>query len=235
VLSALEVTVLVDDYLTEEGADAGALPAHGLCLLLELERCTGERVGLLIDGGPLPELLEHNASSLNADLRGVEAGFATMWSFHHILALLKLARESRFKVHLSPPPKQRVENLEELKDYSAVAVSLHSPAYNERALLLRLERGLVAVVGCSVYGVDETLHRLTLAEERLGAKVEALVGGFNLSTYDAYGLRLLTKFARKRGATLMPLHSTSLEARERICREFRAEEIPGVGTRAVFE
>jgi len=234
-LSAVEATVLVDDYLTEEGADAGALPAHGLCLLLELEQRTGEKAKLLIDGGPLLELLEHNAASLNVNLGDVESGFATVWSFHHVLALLKLAARSRFRVHLPPPPRQRIETFKELEGCSAVAVPLPSPAYNERALLLRLERGLVAVVGCSVYGVDETLRCLAFAEEKLGAKVEALVGGFNLSTYDAYGLRLLAKFAERRGAELVPLHSTSLEAREKLCRRFGVEEIPGVGTRAVFE
>lgn len=234
-LNALEVAVLVDDYLTEEGADAGALPAHGLCLLLELERGTGERVVLLVDGGPSLELLEHNASSLDADLESAEAGFATMWSYHHVLALLKLAGRSRLKLHLPPPPKRRVEALEELKGYGAIAVPLLSPAYNERALLFRLERGFVAIVGCSAYGVDEVLYRLALAEERLGAEVKGLVGGFNLSTYDAYGLRLLVKFAGRRGAALLPLHSTSLEAREKLCRQFGLEEVPGVGTRAEFE
>jgi len=234
-LSSIEATVLVDDNLTEEGADSGALPAHGLCLILKLERDTGNFASLIIDGGPSLELLLHNASSLDVDLEGIEAGIATMWSFHHVLALLKLVERSRMKLYLPPPPKQMAEAIEELENLDAVIVPLSSPAYNERVLLFKVKKGLVAVVGCSAYGVDSTLQHLALAEERLGTRVEALIGGFNISTYDKYGLRLLMRFAEKRGALLIPLHSTSLEARDRLCRAFGIEETPGVGTRAVLE
>jgi len=234
-LSSIEATVLVDDNVTEEGADSGALPAHGLCLILKLELDAGNCVSLIIDGGPSLELLLHNASSLDVDLEGIEAGIATMWSFHHVLALLKLAERSRMKLYLPPPPRQRAETIEGLENLDAVIVPLRSPAYNERALLFKVKKGLVAVVGCSAYGVDSTLQHLALAEERLGTRVEALIGGFNISTYDKYGLRLLMRFAEKRGASLIPLHSTSLEAREKLCGVFGIEETPGVGTRAVLE
>lgn len=234
-LNSIEVSVLVDDNLTEEGADLGALPAHGLCLILKLEQDTGESISLIVDGGPSLELLLHNASSLDVDLESIEAGVATMWSFHHVLALLKLAEKSRMRLYLPPPPRLRAEAVEELKNLGAVIAPFHSPAYNERALLFRVKKGLAAVVGCSAYGVDATLLHLASMEERLGARVEALIGGFNVSTYDKYGLRLLTRFAEKRRATLIPLHSTSLEAREKLCRAFGMEEIPGVGTRTVLE
>ena len=234
-LSSIEAIVLVDDNLTEEGADSGALPAHGLCLILKLERDTGNCVSLIIDGGPSLELLLHNAPLLDVNLEGIEAGIATMWSFHHVLALLKLAERSRVKLHLPPPPKQRAEAIEELENLDAIIVPLRSPAYNERALLFKVKKGLVAIVGCSAYGVDLTLQHLAFAEERLGTRVEALIGGFNISTYDKYGLRLLMRFAEKRRALLIPLHSTSLEAREKLSRAFGIEETPGVGTRAVLE
>lgn len=234
-LNTIEATVLVDDNLTEEGADSGALPAHGLCLILKLEQDTGNCTSLIIDGGPSLELLLHNASSLDVDLEGIEAGIVTMWSFHHVLALLKLAERSQMKLQLPPPPKQRAEAIVELENLGAAIVPLRSPAYNERALLFKVKKGLVAVVGCSAYGVDSTLQQLALAEERLGTKVDALIGGFNISTYDKYGLRLLMRFAEKRGTLLIPLHSTSLEAREKLCRAFGIEETPGVGTRAVLE
>lgn len=234
-LSRVRLTVLVDDYVTDDGAGAGALPAHGLGLLLKLERSTGSGLSLLVDGGPLPDLLLHNATSLETSLDGVTAGFATLWSSHHVLALLKLARERRLKLHLPPPPGRGADGFEELGDLGAVVVPTWSPAYNERVLLLVVNGGPVAVAGCSAYGVDEVLASLASAEERLGVRVKALVGGFNLSTRDVYGLRLLVKFAEERDALVVPLHSTSLEARERLCRKLGLEEVPGVGTELTFE
>lgn len=89
----------------------------------------------------------------------------------------------------------------------------------------------MAVAACSVYGVDIALRGLNRVLTKLGAKPIALVGGFNLSTLDVYGLRLLSKYAKRYKAGVVPLHSTSMEARERLARMFQLEEIPGVGAR----
>jgi len=232
-VSSTSITVLVDDLLAGEGAGQGALPAHGLGLVVECALEDGVRRRLLVDGGPSRYVLEHNAAALGLELRGIDAAVACLWSSHHVAAVLDLARHRPpWKSLYTPPlPKARVREPSRLSEFPALIIPLDSPVYNERALLISSPRGYVAVVACSVYGVEVALKALKAALERLGERLVALIGGFNLSTLDAYGLRLLSKYARRNGAVVVPLHSTSLEAREKLARAFKLEEVPGVGTR----
>lgn len=231
-VSKVRITVMVDDYISERGIRRGALPAHGFGLLVEGRTDDGTRYSLLIDGGPLWEVLLHNAAALGASLTNLDAAVATLWSAHHVTALLHLAREGRVsRLHLPPRPKHRAAGWEELVEVGAILLPLESPIYNERVVALRLSDGYAAIVSCSVYGVDSALRTLKKFEEATGFIVKALVGGFNLSTFNLRDIRLLRKFASARNALLVPLHSTSIEARERLGRLVGLDEIPGVGSR----
>jgi len=233
VLLKVRVDVLVDDYLSERGVAAGALPAHGLGLYVEAQTDDGRSVSVLVDGGPLLEVLAHNCEALGVSLSGVGAAVAGMWSAHHVAALLKLARVGGVRrVYLPPPPRERARpGWEEVSDLGLVLLQLEAPLYKERLVLLDASDGYVAIAPCSAYGVDLALRALGEFEEARGKRVKALVGGFNVSTFSLYDLRLLLKYAKARGATLVPLHSTSLEAREWICERTGLEEVPGVGLR----
>lgn len=231
-VSSTNVTVLVDDLLAEEGASRGALPAHGLGLLVECTLEDGVKRRLLVDGGPSRYVLEHNASALGLELKALDAAVACLWSSHHVAALLDLARHKRpwRSLYMPPLPKAKPGGPSRLREFPALLVPMCSPVYNERALLISSPRGYVAVVACSVYGVEMALRALETILKKLDGGLAAIVGGFNLSTLDVYGLRLLSKYAKRRGAEVVPLHSTSLEAREKLARTFGLEEVPGVGT-----
>lgn len=228
----VRITVMVDDYISERGIRRGVLPAHGFSLLVEGRTEDGARYSLLIDGGPLWEVLLHNAAALGTSVTNLDAAVATLWSAHHVAALLHLAREGRARrLYLPPRPKQRAKGWEELAEAGAILLPLESPLYNERVVALRLSDGHVAIVPCSIYGVDSVLRSLKRFEEETSSVVKALVGGFNLSTFNLHDIRLLRKFASARNALLVPLHSTSIEARERLSRLSGLDEIPGVGSR----
>lgn len=230
--SKVRVTVIVDDYVSERGVRRGALPAHGFSLLVEGKAEDGTRYNLLIDGGPLWEVLQHNVDSLGVKVAGLNAAVATLWSAHHVAALLRLAREGGVgRLYLPPLPKLRAAGCEELVEAGVILLPLESPIYNERAVVLRLSDGYVAIVPCSIYGVDSALRVLKRFEEATSSVVKALVGGFNLSTFNVHDIRLLYKFASARNALLVPLHSTSIEAREKLCKLTGLDEIPGVGSR----
>lgn len=231
----VRVTVIVDDFLSARGVERGAFPAHGLGILLDGDREEGGKFRLLIDGGPSLDLLQHNMSSLNVKVDKVDLAVATQWNYHHVAAILKLVRLYNLTINLPPLPKESPPFAEDIRGLPVSLLPLQSPLYNERSVLVRLENKCISLLACSIYGVDTALSTLKNYEEQKGVRIEALVGGFNLSTFDTYGLRVLTKFAEKRGAVLIPLHSTSLEARMKICKRFGVEEIPGVGTQVVFE
>lgn len=232
----LSLTVLVDDLLSESGAEAGAFPAHGIGALAELYLEEGSRIRLLLDGGPLPDVLVHNAGVLGADLDSIDAAVAMLWSSHHVRALLHLTRDKKIgAVYFPPLPKTRRDTLEELTGIPVALVPFQSPVYNERAALIGSPRGYVAFIACSVYGVDVALQAINRALQKLNGRLVSIVGGFNLSSFDVYGLRLLVKFAKSRKASVIPLHSTSIEAREKIAKVFELEELAGVGTKVVYE
>ena len=232
----LRFSVLVDDYLSERGARRGALPVHGLGVHLECVMEDGKKASVLVDGGPLLEVLQHNAEVLGANLSAVHAFIATMWSAHHVAALLEFTRSSdASKLYLPPLPKQRPVGWQALPHLGALLLPLKSPVYNERLVLLRVGSGYVAVLPCSVYGVDVALSALKAFEEAEGVPITALIGGFNIATFDAYDMRILLKYAAGRKALVIPLHSTSLEAREEICKRMGLEEVPGTGSRFTLE
>ncbi|MCS7104700.1 MAG: hypothetical protein NZ954_03955 [Thermofilaceae archaeon] len=233
--SRVRVTVLIDDVLSTKGVERGAFPAHGLGILIEGDREEGGKFRLLIDGGPSLDLLQHNISSLDVKVDEVDLAVATQWSYHHLAAILKLARLYNIAINLPPLPKESSLIVEDVQGLPVSLLPLESPLYNERAVLVRLKNKCISLLACSIYGVETALNALRNYEEQKGVKIEALVGGFNLSTFDTYGLRVLTKFAEKRGAVLIPLHSTSLETRVKICKRLGIEEIPGVGTQMVLE
>jgi len=237
VIERVRVSVLVDDFVGERGARRGLVPLHGLCLHIEARCDDGSRWSLLVDGGPLADVLLHNAAAMGVKVEDVRAAVGTMWSAHHVGALLGLAGRGlvRGRLHLPPLPKQEGEGFERVEVPGAAILSLPSPVYRERLLLLEMARGYVAIVPCSVYGIDVPLGALRELEGRASSRVVALIGGFNVSSFSRYDVRLLLKFARERGAQLIPLHSTSIEARERICRAVGLDEIPGAGDSFVIE
>lgn len=232
----LRITVLVDDFISERGVKRGALPIHGLGLHVDGRGEDGRRYNLMIDGGPLWEILAHNADALGVSMERLDATVGTIWSAHHIAAILNLAREGKVRrLLIPPPPKRRAEGQVVLPDLGITLLPLESPIYNERVVLLKLSSGFAAIVPCSAYGVDSVLRELKRFEEVASSTVKALLGGFNLSTFNTHDTRLLLKYVRERNALLVPLHSTSIESRERLCKLTGLDEVPGVGSRYTLE
>lgn len=235
-LPKLRITVLVDDFISERGVRRGALPVHGLGLYVEGKSEVGKRFSFVVDGGPLWEVMVHNAGALGVNLERLNFAIGTAWSAHHVAALLHLAREGKVHRLLLPPlPKLRARGWEELTDIGIILLPLESPLYNERVVMLKLDGGYAAIVSCSIYGLDSVIRSLKEFEGATNSVVRALLGGFNLSTFNDHDIRLLLKFARARSAVLVPLHSTSIEAREKLCKVTGLDEVPGVGSRYTLE
>lgn len=230
----IRLTVVVDDLLSEEGVEKGLLPSHGLGLVIDAQFEDGSVFHALIDGGPSRDVLIHNMSAVGApQLTSLDLLVVSLWNYHHLGAVLsswKLCRRLRRITRLPPLPRNRARGLEAIPGSPILLASLYSPVYNERIVLLRGIGGWVGVVGCSVYGVEGVLRVLGDSSRKLGMKLDLLIGGFNLSTLDMYGTRRLVKFVEKHSASLVPLHSTSIRAREYLARRLELEEgLPGAG------
>lgn len=234
-VESVRLTVFVDDVLSEEGAEEGLLPAHGLGIHASVLMEDGTRVNLLIDGGPLEKVASHNMERLGLSYAGSSYAVLGLWSWHHVaapLAALSRGLLTRAQVRMPSPPTGQPA-ADELPSASTLLVPLESPVYHERLVIFRGDGWAAAVVPCGVYGVDNFLRALAAFTEESGCRLKALVGGFNLSALDVYGIRRLVKFARGRGVELVvPLHTVALQARQRILLKTGGEtSLPGAGTR----
>ena len=202
--------VLVDDLPCPERPEL--LPAHGLSMLVELER--GEsRLRVLFDTGPSLEVLEWNARRLEEDPFDCDVVFLSLWHRHHVGGFIQAvrARGDLWEKTVAPSfPLGQASPARGTLPKGLRLVGPLDPWFGELALAARLEEGWVVFSGCCYYGV----RRLLAGLSSLG-RVYALVGGLNLSSLDVLDIPYLLDWAVKKGVQLVvPLHSVSAEARE---------------------
>ena len=228
----VEVDVLVDDVPVIEGV----LPAHGLAVLLTLERME-EKARLLVDSGPRFSILSYNSREMGIDLSKLDVFVGTLSLRHHIGGFVEARRNGRIvaeKVFLPPPPLAKPLVQKQLI-LDGVYVVYSDSYWNERAVMIRHRRGWVIVFGCSVHGLEDTWKDL-LGEMK---NVYAIIGGLNLSMRDMYNLDFLERVISHGNVEyVLPLHSVSVEAREYILEKYGREmsgiEMTGAGVEIVL-
>ncbi len=225
----VHIDVLVDDIPAVEGV----LPLHGLSILLSIEYEEGITRRILFDTGPYGSVLLKNAETLEVELEP-DVVFGSLHHFHHIGAL----RNSFPKTPrvLPPPPLARAGRpVSQLQGFPDVYVLAGDSYWNEQGLALKTPRGWLVVVGCSVHGLRRTFGARLLG---LG-RVWGLIGGFNISTRDVFNLAFMKKLAQRGLELVLPLHSTSMEARKTILERFNSYdfgyEVSGCGVQADVE
>lgn len=229
------ITVFIDDFLSETGMERGLLPVHGLGIHVTLKLEDGGERELIIDGGPLERVARRNMEALGIDVNRVDKAVLGLWSWHHVAAPLRMAREHvlpRDRLIIPPLPRHP-SSLKELSDAPLTLAPTRSPIYNERVIIIKGTDWIASIIPCSVYGVEHALSSLASVIDREKLRLSALIGGFNISLLDSHGMRKLVKFAEKRGIELVvPLHSVSLEAREQVLKRLNVDlPLPGAGLR----
>jgi 7,8-dihydropterin-6-yl-methyl-4-(beta-D-ribofuranosyl)aminobenzene 5'-phosphate synthase len=88
----------------------------------------------------------------------------------------------------------------------------------EQALVIRTDKGLVLLAGCSHPGIDRMIKKVTKA---FGEPVYMMMGGFHLEDYSDEELEALTAELKKLGVQkVVPGHCTGTKAINQFEREF---------------
>lgn len=223
---ALEGVVLVDNVPIIEGV----LPAHGLSIFIQLRKDSKTK-RILFDSGPRFSILSHNANALGIKLEHLDWFVGSVSMRHHIGGFLENneLKEKVLRKALPPIPGRGAKvGLEEIDDGLFLAVS--GSYWRERALVVETRKGWVFFIGCSVHGLSDTWKAVFGRFE----KIYGIVGGLGLSTRDVFNLEYLEKLVREKDVKfVLPLHSTSIEAREYILEKYKGKifgyDMSGVG------
>lgn len=210
---AIDGVVLVDDVPIVEGV----LPAHGLSVLVQLHRGS-KTVRVLFDSGPRFSILGRNADTLDTRLRGLDWFVGSVSLRHHIGGFLESQglRRNILRAALPPVPgRGSMAGLKEIDEGLFLATS--GSYWGERALVVETRKGWVFFIGCSVHGLSDTWEKVFGGFD----KMYGIIGGLGLSTRDVFNLEYLDRLVREKDVKfILPLHSTSIEAREYILAKY---------------
>ena len=229
-IEGLHIDVLVDDIPAIEGV----LPVHGLSLYLLLVDEHGSILKILFDTGPSDKILFKNAALLGVELKP-DIIFGSLPHFHHIGALQKALHE---EPRIIPPPPlapREAANIYPLPGFQDVYVLAGDTYWNEQGLAVKTRKGWVVFLGCSVHGLRRTFGRRLL---KLG-RIWGLIGGFNISSRDNINLLFLKRLEKMGLELIIPLHSSSIEARKTILKGMNrvdfGYEVSGCGVQSDFQ
>jgi len=195
---------------------------------------TGWGVSYLVDGkvlfdaGEKPEYLFNNLRTLNIDIKGIKKVVISHNHWDHqggLWGLLDINRDIEifacsdfFKQHkhkLSSYNFRLVEAFGEIdKDiYTTGCFSIphKGSSLSEQALVLRTEKGISLICGCSHPGVLEFANKVKL---EFGAEtIYSVVGGFHLMDKEKRVVNYLAQELKKAGVkNIGPGHCTGFEA-----------------------
>lgn len=228
-ISKVRIRVLVDDYPSSENMKL--YTAHGLSLLVEvLDR--DNAINLLIDGGPSPEILLNNARNLKVDLSKITAYILTIPLFHHSYGLFNLLnRKLRRDSYHQAMRKLMKHNFYPVIIDDIFLLKVEEGFWKEKIVILNHRKGLIAILGCSVYGFEKSADLLLSLK---GLRLYGIIGGFGLSLLDTFSVKKIDEvIAKKDIEVILPLHSTTIKARKYLISEWNAID-GGVGTDIVI-
>jgi len=167
----MKITIIYDNETCQPGLEA----AWGFACLVE---ANGQR--LLFDTGGRGEILLRNLEALNLDPRSIPEIFISHGHWDHLGGLedlLRLHRDVRVYLPCScsrPPEAREVISVQGPLEISKNFFSTGELPGAEQSLVVKTEKGLAVICGCSHPGVGAILE----AASSLG-KVKALVGGLH--------------------------------------------------------
>jgi len=173
----MKVTIIYDNEISQPGLEA----AWGFSCLVE---ANGQR--LLFDTGGEGAILLQNLKTLNLDPRSIAEIFISHGHWDHLGGLAELLRLNRdVRVYLPkscsrPPEAREVISVQGPLEISENFFSTGELPGAEQSLVVKTEKGLAVICGCSHPGVGAILE----AASRFG-KVSALIGGLHgFQEYD---------------------------------------------------
>ncbi len=233
---SVRVTILVDDQ-----ADEGLRSEHGFSALVDVN---GHRI--LLDTGQSGDVLVDNAEGLGIDLGTLDAIVISHSHYDHVDGIggLLLKLKAGIPIYCAPNilmdatgrldicadvrPQKIVEGVmttgritrttpfeagEGASDISGGAVKME-----EQALIVRCDKGLLVVVGCSHPG---PVNIVRTAKEMGGGNVFALLGGLHLRGASEELLRDTSEALKAEGVEkIYPAHCTGPGAFEYLERAF---------------
>ncbi|MGB9005448.1 MAG: MBL fold metallo-hydrolase [Candidatus Aminicenantales bacterium] len=230
-------TILYDNYLHQEGTRAD----WGFSCLIE-----GTEKTILFDTGTQPQILMHNISVLNVDLKKVELVVISHNHGDHTGGLpAVLERNPNVTVYfpISFPEGfgRRVENLKAKAQTVDKPVEICRNVYltgemgdkiKEQSLIVDSPRGLIIVTGCSHQGIVNILER---AKEILDKPIYLVFGGFHLgNNSDAELQEIIARFKELKVEKCGATHCTGDKAIGLFRKAFGEGFVP-MGTGKVIE
>jgi len=98
----LKLAVLAEDSVGESQRDV--IAKHGLSLLINAER-EADKISVLVDTGPSPELVLHNAEVMGVDLTKIDAVFLSHGHYDHTGGLVGILKRMNKEVPVIAHPK----------------------------------------------------------------------------------------------------------------------------------
>ena len=197
----VKMTVLYDNYLFTEGTKT----AWGFSCFIE-----GTEKNILFDTGGKGEVLMHNIDKLNVAPESVDIIVISHNHWDHTGGLFTfLEKKSGIPVYL--PHSFPEEFIDKVKDAKATVVLINEPVeickdvystgeiegpVNEQSLIVKTNKGLVVVTGCSHPGIVNIIKR---AQEIMGEEVYLVFGGFHLMRHSEKEVKEIIRQFRELG------------------------------------
>lgn len=204
----VKMTILYDNYRFSEGTKQ----AWGFSCFIE-----GTEKNILFDTGGEGKILMHNIDKLNINPESVEIIVISHNHWDHTGGLFTfLEKKSGIPVYL--PHSFPEEFIDKVNDAKATVILTNEPVeicrdvfstgeiegpVNEQSLIVRTNKGLVVVTGCSHPGIVNIIKR---AQEIMGEEVYLVFGGFHLMRHSENEVKeIISQFrelgVKKCGAT----------------------------------
>ncbi|MEA1967437.1 MAG: MBL fold metallo-hydrolase [Thermodesulfobacteriota bacterium] len=167
----MKITILYDNSIFKEGL----LPDWGFAAFIEFQNKK-----ILFDTGGNGRILLSNMKKMNISPREVDEIFLSHHHFDHIGGLSAFLNKNNNVTVYAPSSLRGIKNAAKLK-YIDTSTELHENIYStgelagiEQSLLLKTDKGIVIIAGCSHPGLESIIKTATAY-----GRPYAVIGGFH--------------------------------------------------------